>query len=98
MTNPEEQSVPEEILLDWWDNSNYRVVTTSNRTTNGARILKDEYLRQLSFCLGMAHNKFRQLYRPVSRTKAFAIEVEFKITSEGKDRNQAGETVGAVNP
>ena len=84
VTNPEEQSVPEEILLDWWDNSNYRVVTTSNRTTDGARILKDEYLRQLGFCLGMAHNKFRQLYRPVSRTKAFAMEVEFKITSEGK--------------
>ena len=84
VTNPEKQSVPEEILLDWWDNNNYRVVTTSNRTTDGARILKDEYLRQLSFYLGMAHNKFRQLYRPVSRTKAFAMEVEFKITSNGK--------------
>ena len=36
VTNPEEQSIPEEILLDWWDSNNYRVVTTSNRD-NGWR-------------------------------------------------------------
>ena len=38
VTNPEGQSVPEEILLDWWDSSSYRVVTTSNRTTDSGRI------------------------------------------------------------
>ena len=41
VTNPEEQSIPEEILLDWWDSNNYRVVTTSNRATDGGRILTD---------------------------------------------------------
>lgn len=84
VTNPEEQSVPEEILLDWWDSSAYRVVKTSNRTADNERILTDAYLRELSRYLGMIHNKFSQLYGPVGRTKDFAMEIEFKITSDGK--------------
>ena len=84
VTNPERQSIPEEILLDWWDSNNYRVVTTSNRTTDGGRILTDAYLRELNGYLGMIHNKFSQLYGPVGRTKDFAMEIEFKIKSDGK--------------
>ena len=84
VTNPEEQSIPEEILLDWWDSNNYRIVKTSNRTADGGRILTDAYLRELNGYLGMIHNKFSQLYGPVGRTKDFAMEIEFKITSDGK--------------
>lgn len=84
VTNPEEQSIPEEILLDWWDTNNYRIVTTSNRTTDGVRILKDAYLRQLNLYLGTIHNKFSRLYVPASGTSEFAMEIEFKVTSEGK--------------
>ena len=84
VTNPEAQSIPEEILLDWWDSNNYRIITTSNRTAEGARILKDAYLRQLSFYLGTIHNKFSRLYTSASRTNDFAMEIEFKITSDGK--------------
>lgn len=84
VTNPEEQSIPEEILLDWWDTNNYRVVTTSNRTTDGGRILTDAYLRELNGYLGMIHNKFSQLYGPAGRTGDFAMEIEFKITNDGK--------------
>jgi len=84
VTNPEEQSVPEEILLDWWDSNNYRVVTTSNRTTDSERILTDAYLRELNGYLGMIHNKFSQLYGSAAQTKDFAMEIEFKITSDGK--------------
>ena len=84
VTNPETQSVPEEILMDWWDSNNYRVVTTSNRTTDGGRILSDAYLRELNGYLGIIHNKFSQLYGPVGRTRNFAMEIEFKITSDSK--------------
>ena len=84
VTNPEERSMPEEILMDWWDSGNYRVVTTSNRTTDGGRVLSDAYLRELNGYLGMIHNKFGQLYGPVGETKDFAMEIEFKITSDGK--------------
>ena len=84
VTNPEEQSIPEEILLDWWDSNNYRIVKTSNRTADDGRILTDAYLRELNGYLGMIHNKFSQLYSPASPTKDFAMEIEFKITSDGK--------------
>ena len=84
VTNPEEQSIPEEILLDWWESNTYRVVTASNRTTDGGRILTDAYLREINGYLGMIHNKFSQLYGPVGRTKDFAMEIEFKIKSDGK--------------
>ena len=84
VTNPEEQSIPEEILLDWWDSNNYRIVKTSNRTADSGRILTDAYLRELNGYLGMIHNKFSQLYSPASQTKDFAMEIEFKITSDGK--------------
>ena len=84
VTNPEEQSIPEEILMDWWDSNNYRIVQTSNRTTDNTRILTDAYLRELSRYLGMIHNKFGQLYGPTGQTADFAVEIEFKITSEGK--------------
>ena len=84
VTNPEGQSVPEEILLDWWDSKNYRIVTTSNQTTGNERILTDAYLRELSRYLAAIHNKFGQLYGPAAQTADFAMEIEFKITSDGK--------------
>ena len=84
VTNPEGQSVPEEILLDWWDGSNYRVVTNSNQTTDNKRILTREYLLELSRYLAAIHNKFGQLYGPAGRAANFAMEIEFKITSDGK--------------
>ena len=84
VTNPEEQSIPEEILMDWWDSNNYRVVKTSNRPVDNKRILTDAHLRELSRYLGVIHNKFSQLSGPAGQTADFAMEIEFKITSEGK--------------
>ena len=84
VTNPEAYSIPEEILMDWWDSNDYRVLTISNRATDGERILTDAYLRQLNGYLAMIHNKFSQLYGSIAQTKDFAMEIEFKITSEGK--------------
>ena len=84
VTNPEGQSVPEEILLDWWDSGDYRVVTTSNQTTDNERILTDVYVRELSRYLAAIHNKFGRLYGPAAQTADFAMEIEFKITSAGK--------------
>ena len=84
VTNPEEHSISEEVLLDWWNSNIYRVVTTSNRTTDGGQILTDAYLRELNSYLGIVHHKFSQLYGPMGRTKDFAMEIEFKIKSDGK--------------
>ncbi len=84
VTNPEEQSIPEEVLLDWWDSNNYRIVSTSNRVTDNKRILSDKYLRELNIYLGTVHNKFSRLYSGGSQTQDFAMEIEFKITNDGK--------------
>ena len=84
VTNPERQSIPEEVLMDWWDSTNYRVVKTSNRTEDNKRILTDAYLHELSRYLMVIHNKFSQLYGPAGQTADFAMEIEFKITNEGK--------------
>ena len=84
VTNPEQQSIPEEVLMDWWDSTNYRVVKTSNRTEDNKRILTDAYLHELSRYLMVIHNKFSQLYGPAGQTADFAMEIEFKITNEGK--------------
>lgn len=83
VTNPEEMAIPEEILLDWWDYTNYRIVQTSNRTEN-KRILTDKNLSQLTYYLGSIHNKFRQLYASASMNKGFAMEIEYKIMDDGK--------------
>ena len=84
VTNPETQSVPEEILLDRSDSREYRVVTTSNRVADGKRILTDEYLRQLRNYLGVIHSRFRGLYQSGGGSREFAMETEFKITDNGE--------------
>ena len=84
VTNPEAQSIPEEILMDWWDSTNYRMVTASNRTTEGGQILSDVYLSQLGSYLGIIHYKFNQLYGSIGQAKNLPMEIEFKITSDGR--------------
>ena len=84
VTNPEEHSIPEEILLDWSDSSIYRVVSTSNRKPNNERILTDKYLRELRPYLGKIHNHFSLLYTSNSQASDFAMEIEFKVTKDGK--------------
>ena len=84
VTNPEEQSIPEEILLNWWESSNYRMVKASNRATDGKRILTDDYLGQLRSYLGQIHREFSRLYGFSVEDEKFAMEIEFKITREGK--------------
>ena len=84
VTNPDTQSIPEDILLDRSDVRDYRVVTTSNRVTDGKRILTDGYLRELRTYLGVIHSRFRGLYQSGGGNREFAMEIEFKITDNGE--------------
>jgi hypothetical protein len=83
VTNPEEESVPEELLLDWFDVREVKVMRRSNRTSRD-RILEPEHLEQLRKSLGIIHNRFAKLYGHTYEARDFAMEVEFKITREGK--------------
>ena len=84
VTNPEAQSIPEEILLDWSDSSIYRVVSTSNQTPENKRILTEKYLRELRTYLTKLHNNISHLYIDAVEADDFAMEIEFKITKDGK--------------
>ena len=84
ITNPENESVPEESLLDWWDSSKSKVMQVSNRVEGGGQILSKEHLDQLSKCLARIHGRFAKLYKADPDGEKFAMEIEFKIDSDGK--------------
>ena len=78
VTNPEEYSVPEELLLR--SVSNYIILATSNLVEPGQLLMSDDQLRQLRAHLEVIHAHFEGLYNPAP-DEPFAMEIEFKITS-----------------
>jgi Pyruvate phosphate dikinase, AMP/ATP-binding domain len=84
VTNPEQESIPEEILLDWWDSSRQQVMRTSNRSSGEGKLLSDAHLEQLRKHLAKVHGKFARLYERSAEDPQFAMEIEFKITKDGR--------------
>ena len=82
VTNPEAQSIPEEILLNASDDNNYTVVRFSNQITPGQLLMSQQHLNQLRSYLGTIHDQFKRLYNPPAGER-FAMEIEYKITAEG---------------
>ncbi len=83
VTNPKAESIAEEMLLHPSNARLDRVLRASNRVTDGASVLSPEHLDQLRAQLGTLHREFRRLYGKKAREQ-FAIEVEFKVTADGK--------------
>lgn len=82
VTNPEAQSIPEEILVNARNSNDFTVVRSSNQVGDGVRILSAPYLREIHSLLNVIHSNFRALYG-VAHGEQFAMEIEFKITAEG---------------
>ena len=82
VTNPEDESIPEEILLSPLNARNDRFVRASNRIAAGETLLSDRHRTLLRRHLTMIHNAFRRLYG-LSQNDQFAMEIEFKVTAEG---------------
>lgn len=80
VTNPDEQSSPEEILLGWWKEDGHQVV---RKASNGKPILTDSQIEELRKYLGQIHGRFQKHYGK-SDNDRFAMEIEFKITKDGK--------------
>ena len=80
VTNPDAQSVPEEILLHR-SGGNYSVLATSNQVPPGQLLMRNSQLNQLADRLTVIHDHFKALYNPAP-DEPFAMEIEFKITSE----------------
>ena len=79
VTNPEAHSVPEELLL--YHGNYYNVLGTSNQVVPGQLLLTTYQMTQLRRHLEVIHEDFKRLYMPGS-SEPFAMEIEFKITSE----------------
>lgn len=83
VTNPEQESTPEEILLSTRGQRFDRVIRRSNRTGNDSPLLGEEHRDELRESLRLIHNKFKAAYG-VGVSDPFAMEIEFKVTSEGR--------------
>ena len=81
VTNPNEESIPEELLLNSVLPLNDRLISNSNRS-NGEILLSAEYKMYLRDYMNHIHNGFRELYA-VEAGQQFAMEIEFKITYDG---------------
>ena len=82
VTNPNAESIPEEILLDADGSNSYSVVRFSNQGEEDEQLLSAKHLRELGSMLSTIHARFRELYG-LSKQDEFAMEIPFKITSEG---------------
>ena len=83
VTNPDVDSIPEELLLDWWRSSDYKVMRKSNQLKDDTLIMTESQLEQMNRYLGKIHSKFSKLYGTTIEDKKFAMEIEFKITKDG---------------
>ncbi len=79
VTNPEQLSIPEEILLGKTDGSGYTIVRRSNQVGDDAQVMSEHYLDQMRSYLVVIDDRFRELYG-VGAAKSFAMEIEYKIT------------------
>ena len=79
VTNPEAHSVPEELLLH--PDGTYTVTARSNQIPAGQLLMSDAQIEQLRLALGTIHDRFEELYG-IGPGEQFAIEIEYKITSD----------------
>lgn len=83
VTNPEANSVPEELLLNWWKPNEHKVMRQSSLAKGEGLLMSDKHLTQMNECLGKIHSRFAKLYGKSLDDKKFAMEIEYKITKEG---------------
>ena len=83
ITNPQANSIPEEILLDQAADteSGFIVLQSSNLVPTGTTVMTTQHLEQLRDYLSVIHNEFERLYDAFNNEN-FAMDIEYKITKE----------------
>ncbi len=81
ITNPDENSIPEEILLSENADQGYFVLRYSNLVEDGELVMEDIYLDQLREYLRVIHDEFAILYNVVG-AEGFGMDIEYKVTAE----------------
>ncbi len=80
VTNPNSESSTEEVLVAWYKQDGDQRV---RQTADGQPLMNEAQIDQLRTYLAKIHGRFARLYGK-SEKDPFAMEVEFKITSDGK--------------
>ncbi len=88
VTNPDDESVPEEFIVTEQNitgviSREIQYIRYSNRTLSNQRVLSETQIDQLTDYLERIHNHYSYLNGVSDLDNDFAMEVEFKITSEG---------------
>lgn len=88
VTNPESESVPEEFLTTEQNLLGESVreiqyIGFSNRVPTGGRVLSEQQIEKLIDHMEKIHDHFADIYGISPEDPDFAMEIEFKVTSEG---------------
>ena len=83
ITNPDPNSVPEEILLyeEPGDAGGYLVLQLSNLVEQGELVMDQNYLDQMREYLSVIHDEFASLYN-VEGVEGFGMDIEYKVTAQ----------------
>jgi hypothetical protein len=83
ITNPDPNSVPEEILLyqNPSQGGGYLVLRLSNLVNQGELVMDQIYLDQMREFLTVIHNEFAILYDVVG-AEGFGMDIEYKVTAQ----------------
>lgn len=83
ITNPDPNSVPEEILLyeDPNQGGGYLVLRLSNLVNPGELVMDQDYLNQMRDYLSVIHDEFAALYE-VDGAEGFGMDIEYKVTAQ----------------
>ena len=83
ITNPDPNTVPEEILLyqDSTQGGGYLVLNLSNLVNPGELVMDVMYLNQIRDYLSVIHDEFEILYDVVG-AEGFGMDIEYKVTAQ----------------
>ncbi|MBL6657905.1 MAG: T9SS type A sorting domain-containing protein [Flavobacteriales bacterium] len=83
ITNPDPNSVPEEILLyeDPENAGGYLVLQLSNLVEQNQLVMGQSYLDQMRDYLSIIHDEFAILYN-VEGVEGFGMDIEYKVTAQ----------------
>ncbi len=81
VTNPDVNSIPEEIILEKIDFFEDRIIRFSNQVEDGELIMTEVYRDQMREFMEKIHSEFEVLYG-AEGDQSFAMDIEYKITAE----------------
>ena len=81
ITNPDANSIPEEILLNEDPDEGFFVLRNSNLVPDGELVMAEEYLDQMRDYLRVIHDEFAILYGVVG-AEGFGMDIEYKVTKD----------------